>query len=80
LGLRHFRVGDRLTCSGLPKDSELAPDGRGSYWHRKTALQSLLEGHAPEATREWHSSMRARPYLHGVVGPDGSVTPHHLGR
>jgi hypothetical protein len=76
-GIKYYVVDGAVTCAGLPKGVCMdAGDGR-HYWYRQSPAASVRKGQQPSALATLGTYQRTPEYRHGVVGPDGRVTPIH---
>lgn len=75
LGIKHYREGEVIRCAGHARGVETqSTDGKGQWYTPAASDGARLRGEQGRESvlREWP---RAAPYRHGVVGPDGVVSP-----
>lgn len=77
-GVKYYVEDDSVTCAGLPAGQYAdAGDGR-HYWYRQSPARSVKGRERPGTESVLLSYGRADSYRHGIVGPDGRVTPIRL--
>jgi hypothetical protein len=77
-GIKHYRAGDRVVCAGLPRGAPVLVDGKERWWEDVTPTEQIRRRDRPDALRELRPYERGPAYRHGVVGPDGRVSPIRL--
>lgn len=78
LGIKHYVHNGAVCCAGMPRLTVEKANGRNVYWQRDSPSWQIRANAKPSATRRMVSRVFAAEYRHGVVGPDGRVTPHHI--
>jgi hypothetical protein len=77
-GIKHYRAGDLVVCAGLPRGQPVVVDGKERFWEYVTPTEQIRRRVQPDALRELRPFQRSPAYRHGVVGPDGRVSPIRL--
>jgi hypothetical protein len=77
-GIKHYRAGDLVVCAGLPRGEPVIVDGKERFWEDATPSEQIRRRVRPDALRELRPFERGLAYRHGVVGPDGRVSPIRL--
>jgi hypothetical protein len=77
-GIKHYRAGDLTVCAGLPRGKPMVVDGKERWWEDVTPTEQIRRRVRPDALRELRPFERGPSYRHGVVGPDGRVSPIRL--
>lgn len=79
-GLKFYATPDGIVCSGVSEGAHLVTDGGFEFWHPETVAGSLQDKRPPRAVMLRYRPSEDRPYRHGIVQADGTVTPHRLPR
>lgn len=74
-GPKHYEIGGRRVCAGLPPAACRCDTRADHYWYQQTMAQALIEHRAPLAQRRLLPFGRDEAYRLGRVGPDGRVHP-----
>jgi hypothetical protein len=77
-GLRHYELGEGIKCAGIPVGDALMGESRKAYWHRQRIKDEVAMGRKPVGRLTLESIPGPEVYRHGVVNPDGSVTPFEV--
>lgn len=75
IGIKAYIAGGNWTCAGLPRGAKIERDGSAAYELYETVYHAAQHGHKPEARRAVFTYRRDLSYHHGVVHPDGRITP-----
>lgn len=78
-GFRHYRLDDTVSCAGIPRGDIRPGETRGQYWWRRLGKDEIALGQAPTGREQLIACPPERPYRHGHVGVDGTVTPLVMG-
>lgn len=79
MGIKHYKIGDRLVFAGLPKGSTLDTNKGGICWHWQSPGDSIANGIKPQPRRRLLIYSVHPLYLHGVPCKDGRVIPWEWG-
>lgn len=80
IGIKHYKIGDRVAFAGLAKGSDLPIAGKTSIWEWESPSEHIHKGMKPVARRRLTEYSFRPVYRHGVVQQDGTVKPLSLGR
>lgn len=79
IGIKHYRMGERMVFAGLARGSSLPADGKTNIWEWESPAEHINKGMKPSARRRLTAYTFRPNYRHGVVQSDGSVKPIMLG-
>jgi hypothetical protein len=75
VGIKAYVREGRYTCSGLPRGVAADAGDSQHYYFRNAGVDQIRGGYKPSGEKIIMTYKRTMPYHHGVVHPDGSVTP-----
>jgi DNA polymerase family B len=74
-GIRHYQLDHTVSCSGVERGDILPGESRPDYFRRVKASTEIALGYRPGTAGVESRPSEREGYRHGVVGPDGTVTP-----
>ena len=74
-GIRHYQLGDTVTCAGVPVGEILPGETRAGWWRRQRITEQVSMGHRPTGRVINVPLPTELDYRHGQVLADGSVIP-----
>lgn len=77
-GIKHYRADNTVVCAGQPRGAPVLVDGKERWWEDVTPTEQIRRCNRPDALRELRPFERGPAYRHGVVAPDGRVSPIRL--
>lgn len=77
-GIKHYRADGLTVCAGMPRGEPVVVNGKERWWEDVTPTEQIRRRDRPDALRELRPFARGPAYRHGIVGPDGRVSPIRL--
>jgi DNA polymerase type B, organellar and viral len=74
-GIRHYSLAGKITCAGVPKGEIREGESRPEYFARLRIRDEIALGLRPGTGTGGLVQPIPEVYRHGVVGPDGYVSP-----
>lgn len=79
LGIKHYRIGGKYACAGIPRQTDLPPGQDMKVWSWDKPQECISQGRKPLPRKRLLEYNCHAKYHHGLVGRDGRVTPHVIG-
>lgn len=80
LGVKYYATPRGITCAGITDNYGMAAGGGFEFWTPEKMGDSLRRKEPPGERLLGYRIPETRKYRHGIVGPDGRVRPHSIGR
>lgn len=78
LGIKYYRHDGITVCAGQAIERSQQSDTPGMVWIQRGPDEYVRQGRRPDVVSELQPYQRTLEYRHGVVRPDGTVTPHRI--
>jgi hypothetical protein len=80
LGIKYYATPLGITCAGITDNYGIATGGGFEFWTPEKMSDSLRRKEPPGERLLGYRIPEDRKYRHGIVGNDGRVSPHRIGR
>ncbi len=79
LGIKHYRIGGKYACAGIPKPTDMPVDQSMKVWAWDKPQEAIAGGRKPMPRKRLLEYHCRAVYHHGIVAKDGRVSPHIIG-